>query len=157
MDVLEFAINMELDGVKYYHDLAEANKGNNLYTVFNGLADDESNHAKILKEKEQGIRFIKRKPIVLKARSIFSKAGFEGEPYKQPEQVDLYRVAMRKEMQSIELYQKLLRETGEDKDLFEFLIAQEKVHYQIMEEIVRLVDRPNVWVESAEFGRREEY
>ena len=62
------------------------------------------------------------------------------------------------ERESIELYKKLLSESSDDKELFEFLIKQEEEHYRLIEEIVKLVNRPNVWVESAEFGlRREEY
>lgn len=66
-------------------------------------------------------------------------------------------MAAEKEKQSIELYKKLLSESKEDKDLYEFLISQEEEHYNMMEEIVVLVNRPNEWVGSAEFGNREEY
>ena len=49
MNSIEFAINMELDGVKYYTEQAEINKDNSLNTVFLLLAKDEGNHARILK------------------------------------------------------------------------------------------------------------
>jgi rubrerythrin len=73
-----------------------------------------------------------------------------------PGQLDVYRLAMEKEKQSVDLYKKLLSESEGDKALFKFLIAQEEAHYKIMELIVKLVSRPNEWVESAEFGIREE-
>ncbi|HWQ41417.1 MAG TPA: rubrerythrin, partial [Desulfosporosinus sp.] len=40
---------------------------------------------------------------------------------------------------------------------FEYLIKQEEDHYTIIEQLVSLLSRPEEWVESAEFGVREEY
>ncbi|NBK25761.1 MAG: rubrerythrin, partial [Spirochaetia bacterium] len=37
------------------------------------------------------------------------------------------------------------------------IISEEKRHYAILEEMLKLVTRPHRWVESAEFGVREEY
>ncbi|WP_363319176.1 ferritin family protein [Desulfosporosinus sp.] len=51
MDILEFAIKMELEGEKYYTEQAKINKDNSLSTVFLLLAKDENIHAKILKNK----------------------------------------------------------------------------------------------------------
>ncbi len=48
MDILVYAIKMELDGEKYYKEQAKLNRENNLYNVFMDLAKDESDHAKIL-------------------------------------------------------------------------------------------------------------
>jgi rubrerythrin len=66
-------------------------------------------------------------------------------------------MALEKERQSIELYQKLLLHATDDRELFEYLIKQEQEHYGLLEEIIKMVNRPNEWVESAEFGLREEY
>lgn len=43
------------------------------------------------------------------------------------------------------------------KTVFQYLEGQEKKHCIILEELVKLVTRPKEWVESAEFGVREEY
>ena len=61
--------------------------------------------------------------------------------------------------QSIDLYTRLLSEATNDKKkrLFGYLIRQEKEHFEIMEELIVLINRPDDWVESAEFGVREEY
>ena len=44
-----------------------------------------------------------------------------------------------------------------EKKIFEFLIEQESDHYKVLEQLVEMVNRPNEWVESAEFGLRKEY
>ena len=41
MNILEFAINMELDGEKYYNDQAEITKDSYLKNIFLILAKDE--------------------------------------------------------------------------------------------------------------------
>ena len=63
------------------------------------------------------------------------------------------------EQQSIDLYSKYLTEAeGEsEKELFQFLIQQEKQHFEILDNWVALLKNAEDWVENAEFGNREEY
>jgi rubrerythrin len=57
------------------------------------------------------------------------------------------------------LYQDLLAnaEGPLENEIFEYLISQEKEHLTLFEELVTLLTRPEEWVESAEFGIREDY
>jgi len=48
VSALKFAIQMELDGERYYLEQAELNKDNNLRPVFVMLAGEERKHAEIL-------------------------------------------------------------------------------------------------------------
>ena len=63
------------------------------------------------------------------------------------------------EEKSIDLYKKLRSESdqAEQQKLLDFLIKQEKDHFALFEELTELVERPEAWVEDAEFGNREEY
>lgn len=63
------------------------------------------------------------------------------------------------EEKSIKLYQDMLKEADNDKDkeLLKFLINEENQHLILFEEFVKMVSRPEEWVESAEFGLREDY
>jgi rubrerythrin len=158
MDALKYAIEMELDGEKYYSKQAAASPQRNLKILFSMLAEDEKNHAAILKSKMEGQPYELDDSGHSPAKNVFTgMADFEIDIKKFPEQVDLYRLALEKERQSIELYQKLLSETTDAGELFEYLIKQEQGHFGILEEIIKMVNRPNEWVESAEFGLREEY
>ena len=161
MNSMEFAINMELDGQKYYTEQAEINRDNDLNTVFILLAKDEENHARILQNKFNDLTYELQDN---KTRSNFKNVFKETPDFKNkikeiPSQLDLYKFALEKEKQSIDLYKKLLSESTDDitKKLFEYLIKQEVEHFAILEELVLLVSRPDEWVESAEFGRREKY
>ena len=53
MDILEYAIKMEKDGAKFYHEQALKNKDNKLYPLFISLVKDEEKHEKIIREKSK--------------------------------------------------------------------------------------------------------
>ncbi|MFO7636818.1 MAG: ferritin family protein [Clostridia bacterium] len=156
MDILEFAIKMESDGEQFYLEQAANNKDNGLHTIFLMLAKDEHYHIRILREKEGTRHGSERMPSSTK--NVFDGMKDEISGIKQnPEQIDLYRKALDIERKSIDLYQQLQEESGGDGDLYEFLVQQEQEHYDVIDHIIKMVDRPNEWVESAEFGNREEY
>lgn len=158
MDILVYAIQMELDGEQYYTEQAAINRSNSLKTVFKALANDESNHARLLEEKSKGLCYGLNTRVHPSAQNVFANIkDFAMEIKKVPEQVDAYRLAMEKEKKSIELYKGLLAETADCRDLYEFLIAEEEEHYKMLEDIIEMVNRPNNWVEAAEFGNREPY
>ncbi len=158
MQLLNFAIEMEEQGMQYYREQAEKNRENSLYIVFNRLAEDEKHHAALIKNKLNHLPYQPEGSVMSTAKNIFDGLpNFKVNAKSNPEQLDVYRMALEMEKQSIDLYKKLLSKSKDDKDLFEFLIAQEERHYEIMELLVKLVGRPNEWVESAEFGIREDY
>jgi len=163
MDILEFAINMEIEGEKFYDDLAKKNKDNSISIVMQMLAKDEKEHANILRNRKLNMPEDQQKnnSTLTEAESIFKKAKSFKDIVKQtPDQLDTYRLALEKEQQSIDLYQRLLLKTPDDKvkQIFEFLINQEKEHYKIIEELVLMLKHAEDWVEDAEFGlRTEEY
>ncbi len=162
MTSLEFAIALEEEGEKYYLRQAELNQDNYLAVVFNLLAKDEKRHAEILRRqfvdqekvlevnsalKDEDNIFVGIKDFVVKLTDDSEK------------QLKVYDEALNKEKESIELYQKLHDEAKDDTEraLFAYLISQEKEHYHIFYNMLIMLNRPNEWVESAEFGLREEY
>ena len=162
MTSLEFAINLEIEGEKYYRKQAELNKDNYLKVVFELLAKDEKKHAEKLKNRlQRKVNDLKESSALKEVDNLFSGlndfvTNLNDESQKQ---LKAYDEAMKIEKQSIELYEKLHDEAKdiEDKNLFAYLIEQEKEHYELFFNIVTLLNRPNEWVEDAEFGLREEY
>ena len=69
MTSLEFAINLEIEGEKYYRKQAELNKDNYLKVVFELLAKDEKKHAE--KFLEEGSKL--KTYVFFKGRSIIFK------------------------------------------------------------------------------------
>ncbi len=161
MNTLEFAIKQETDGEKYYREQAMLNENNSLYTVCYMLAEDEKNHALVLSHKLKGLAYeLKDSHLLESARNIFADIGdIKREDKAVLSQRDFYTVALDMEEQSINLYTGFLSDATEDgeKKLFEYLIGQEKLHYEFIEKLVFLLKNAEQWVESAEFGRRGEY
>ena len=161
MNTLEYAIKMESDGEQYYREQAELNRENALYPVCIMLANDEAHHARMLKSRQS------RQPIEMpdsdtlqKAKNIFSEIGDIATANKSiPSQLDFYRLASEKETQSIALYSELMSKAEDNQDIafFEYLIVQEKQHYEVLDNLASLLRNTEEWVESAEFGLRKEF
>ena len=159
MDIFEFAIQMEHDGEKYYREQAEKNKDNGLKNVFEMLAEDEKHHAKILEDVSAGVSLIQTDTLT-KSKNIFDGMGdFKDATKAEPSQIDLYTMALEMEQKSIDLYQEYLEKADDmtQKEVFSYLVSQEKDHYAVIEELLIMVRHALQWVEDAEFGRRKEY
>ena len=161
MDIWEFAINMEHDGENYYREQAEINKNNSLNTVCLMLANDEHYHAQLLTSRLNEVPYeLNETDSQVKAEKIFKDIkNFKIGGKDKPSQLDFYRFAKAKEEQSIRVYTDYLLKVSDamEKELLKFLIRQEKIHYEILEELAALLRNAEEWVESAEFGLRKEY
>lgn len=158
MDLISFAINMEVEGEEYYRKQAAQHAGDGLKVVFTLLADEESIHAALLRKAAQGQPYTLEPSTRAQWQNVFTgKEAFQDETKSLPEQVDVYRMAHEMEEKSIALYKQLAEQDAENRQLYTLLIAQEQEHEQILDELIKRVNRPNDWVESAEFGLREEY
>lgn len=161
MNVLAVAISMEVDLEQYYLKQAEINKNNSLHKIFTMLANDERQHANILRSKSQELNYdLKASETFVESKKVFKEMkNFELEIKELPSQLDSFRMALDMEKKSIDAYNDILSETKDEKakELFEFLIKQEEEHYKTIEQLVIHLTRPEEWVEDAEFGEREEY
>lgn len=160
MNALEYAIDMEMDGEKYYSEQAKLNQNNSIRIVCLILAKAELNHAQILRNKLDGLIYdLSEAGSYLKMNNIFKDLGdFKSDIKKSPSQLDFYRVALELEKQSIDFYSNQLTSTLDinEKDLFRYLIEQERLHYSLLNEMVTMLRHAEEWVESAEFGLRNE-
>jgi rubrerythrin len=153
MDALELALSLELDLEKYYKEQAEKNKDNSLNIVFTMLAKEEEKHADITMPVTQ-------EDILVESRKLFGQLkDFKSDITDLPSQLDSYRLALDMEHKSLEFYHGL-KDNAQDENgnkTFSYLIKQEEIHCVLLEELVKLTARPEEWVESAEFGLREDY
>lgn len=161
MNTLEFAIQMEIDGRKYYLEQAKKNQDNDLSKIFNLLADSEKEHEELLRKRLKNEEYtLKEDGSISKIKSVFhGLKDYEASDIRNTTQLDVYRLAVDIEEKSIELYQGMLKTADNDKDkeLFEFLLKEENQHLALFDELVKMLTRPEEWVESAEFGLREDY
>lgn len=157
MNVMEFAVNLETEGEEFYRKQAKLNKDNQLYGMFTSLADDEHMHAEILKKRTTDFSDLPDSNLLDDIDVFSDEKQFKIEYKQSPDQLDYYREALKKEQESIDLYTKLMNENSENAKLFEYLIAQENKHYNLIYDLITLLERSESWVESPEFGVREDY
>ncbi|MBN2557903.1 MAG: ferritin family protein [Clostridia bacterium] len=160
MNILDFAINMELEGEKFYKEQAEAHSGKGIKAVFNMLADDEKMHSWILQSKRDKTEYKFVDSNLSGYMDIFrNEESFRSEIKETPDQIDIYRQALEKEKESIDLYRRLLSESAgiDETNLYGYLVEQEEKHYNLIYDLITLLERAESWVESPEFGVREEY
>lgn len=161
MNILEMALSLELDLEKYYKEQALLNEGNQLNTIFLMLAQEENNHAKLLINKRDNLSYdLEDSNLLAHSNKLFKEMKDYKHDIKDiPSQLDSYRMALDKEKQSSTFYENLLKDIQDNnsKTIFTFLLKQENDHCKILEDIILLLTRPEEWVESADFGLREEY
>lgn len=159
MNSIELAINLEMDGKRFYLEQAENTNDSGLKSIFHTLAEEESIHARILKNKAETLPY-ELVDTYSEIKNLFMEIGAYKDLIKvTPDAFDAYSAALENERKSIEFYSEMLQEATNEKDreIIEFIIEQENDHYKVMEQLVELVSRPKEWVESAEFGIRKEY
>jgi len=161
MSTLTLAMQMEIDGEQYYLRQAEITKGTSMHRVFLLLAEAEKKHAELLRKKYiLSDSSINDDILTAESTNLFSgKVDYKRDAGVVPGQLEVYAVARDMEQKSIDLYQEMLTEAKDEKtkQLIQFLIKQEQDHFALFDELVTLLRRPKDWVESAEFGKREEY
>ncbi len=160
MNSLDYAIRLEADGSGYYREQAKLNAGTTLERIFTMLAAEEERHELLLKDIRENVFSTLPTSDLPLNKNLFSDEGpLKNEIRDTITQLEIYQFAQGMEEKSIALYAGLLKETTDEKEraLLMFIEQQEHVHADILDELVVRISRPEEWVESAEFGPREEY
>ncbi|MEG6586755.1 ferritin family protein [Dendrosporobacter sp. 1207_IL3150] len=164
MNIFEYALKMELDGEKFYKDLAEKAMCKDLKVVLEGLAEDERRHYKIIQSAQSSNfnlseehRFLDTIQNVFANKQDFVLHNQEALIKLKYEQIDVYKGALLKEQESVELYKKLAGSLAlpEEKAICEKLMQEEIKHTEILEDIIQMLNHVNDWVEAAEFNHKD--
>jgi rubrerythrin len=160
LTAVEYAVKMEIDGERYYLAQAELHKDNGVAVVSRFLAEAERSHAQLLRDWMDRIPYsLENQAPFTGVKNIFSDLGdFRSEIKVTPSQLDFYRAALELEQKSIDLYAGFLAgsEDPRELELFRFLVGEENRHFALLDELVTMLRHAEEWVESAEFGLRNE-
>ena len=161
--ILDYAMQMEKDGEKYYRDLADQCGDTGLATILNMLADAEVKHYNVLQQMG------KKRPVQLEegtirddVKNIFARMMESGEENDfSMSEVELYKRAQQLEQRSRDFYEEKAEECDSpaDEEIFYQLADEEELHYQLLDSIVEFISRPlpGNWLENAEWYHSEEY
>ncbi len=161
MDIYQFAINFEQENREYYEELAERSASERIKNVFLELASEEAKHERIVKqlrdkENVEDLEF----DIIPKVNKVFEEIKADMPDSVMPkDQVDVYKKALNMEEKSKDFYAEKAEEVeGEKaKSVLERLAKEEEKHENIVRSIIELVNRPNTWLEDAEWYHLEDY
>ena len=159
MGLLDDAIALERKAEDNYRSAALNTADAGAKKVLDLLADEEAAHAAALTEMTAS-RDLSGIDLLEAARAWVGGAVEGGVGSISPDAG--LRQILERAMDLEQTTEAFYREQAsfadpEQKELLLALAEAEKRHYQLVSSLVIYFDRPNEWVESAEFGLREEY
>ncbi len=158
MKLLDTAIEMEREGAAFYDALTLEAEDDGLKKICSILADDERRHERIFRALRDGVAGDEVALDPLEAETLLS--ALDPDAFRETDsQKELYERALEIELKSIEFYTEGLEtlDRKEDAVIVKRIIREERRHYDILDTIIMMLNRPDRWVENAEFGNREEY
>ncbi len=161
MNIFEYAMEKEEYAKEYYRELAEKSPCKGMNYIFNLLSDEEQKHYDFVKKLKEGSKEIPPASTLAKdVKKTFTKMRESGEKFNfQAAHVELYKKAQEIEMNAKSHYLEKMDELKDDdqKKIFKILADEEQKHYDLLENIIDFVSRPQTWLENAEFHHIEEY
>ncbi len=163
-ELYQFAINFERENQDFYYECAEKAENKRLKGVFEELAAEEEKHERIIRDlAESGEGEEVESEIVTRAKEVFDDIAEDfamGADDSLPtDQVDIYREAQELERKSNNYYTDKAEETDDEevKQVFTRLAKEEKKHEEILENIIKMVNKPNTWLDDPEWYHLDEY
>lgn len=152
-EILENAINFEIKGESLYKDAANNSSSMFVKKIFNGLADDESDHEAALRQYLESIKNNKKfDPAEIEKISKSSPKkifGMQIEEFKRiskaaDDELAPFDAGIELEKESIRYYTESLSstETEEGKKLFQTLIDIENIHLQSLKKAKEFLQNP---------------
>lgn len=158
--LIDEAIALEERAEMNYRSAAETTTDASAAKILSLLADEEANHANALRTMNVGS--VGASDSLIGAAQDWIGGVIEGGSGAMSSDEELRQVlqhAMEIE-RATETFYRERGEVAEDPaiaELFSRLATIEKGHYLFVSSLAEYFDRPNEWVESAEFGLRPEY
>jgi rubrerythrin len=165
MNIYEFAMKMEQDGEAFYREMADQTSAEGVQRILNMLADDEVKHYHVVKQmRDQAIAPQMEDTAVLsQARNVFEQMQGQtfdaGQLVRGGPQLEVYREAQEIERKSRDFYQEKADEVSSatHRELMLRIAQEENRHYFLLDHMIEFVNRPQTWIEDAEFNHLEEY
>lgn len=159
MDIYEYAMQMEKDGEDFYREIASGTNDGGLKTIFTMLADAEVKHYALFRNMKNNDKVrMPDSPILNDVKNIFIEMREKKQFEADVSQVELYEKAQGIEQQTRDFYLAKAEEVvPAQKEIFLKIAEEEKRHYRILENIIRFVSQPDIWLENPEWYHLEDY
>jgi len=138
MNILEYAMKMELDGKKYYMDLVDQADNAGVKSLFNIIAQEEQCHYDILKSLTAKESLQSESNLLETSKNIFEQMFEEDKKVKTMVSKDALIHALKLEVESVKFYKDHMEKAEDplEKQVFEQLFNEEKKHYYLLEQLI---------------------
>lgn len=157
-DALDTAMDMEKEGYDVY--ISAAKKTTNKFgrATLEAIARKELDHMKAIENYSKDIKAAilmidpQDKEYYIRPIMAAIKDDLNSIPSKDLELQKAYQVAMKLEQKSYDLYKKLASEADDPqmKKFFEFLMGEENIHYELLQETLQYLDKTGDWYREQE-------
>lgn len=156
MNMYDFASIMEHDAEHLYRDLALKAPSSGVKEIFNMLADDEKKH-------ERAVEILKNKygahdldeTFLPEVTTVFEDMRQHLDDIElSTDELDDYKLALKMEKRGFAYYKEQLGRMGDDESLhlLRCIANQELYHIKTLENLIDMLERPQWWIENAEFS-----
>ncbi|MDP8207799.1 MAG: ferritin family protein [Candidatus Electryonea clarkiae] len=162
MNVFDFAMKMEKDGEEYYRNLIAQTDDKGLKTILGILADEEVKHYNVFKAMNEHQAEWSESSLMISAVNVFEEYKNQGEESLAKygdEAAAVYKTAQEVEKKSEEIYRKKAEEIDDEEQIkmLHRIADEEKRHWNILQNIIEMIERPGSWLENAEWRHQEEH
>lgn len=164
MNVFEYAMKMETDGRNYYLEQAGHINTPQLKRILLQLADDELKHYNIFKAMAEGrnaeYKEGEKTTILATVKNVFEQLKDENKQFSfAADAKKIWQEAQDVEKKSEDFYREKAGELTDDKQklIMNRIADEEHRHWVTMENVIQFLDRPQNWLEDAEWSNLEDY
>jgi len=158
MDILEFAMQMELDGKAFYEQQAAATANEGLRQISLSMAEEEERHYnyfKRLKENPDDINGVFTGPqTVKKIKNVFEQmADNPGGMQFGNDEISAWKEALKVEEKSKKFYEEQAEKEADPdrKRLFLKIAGEEQNHIYMIDGVLMYAKQPQTFADSAQF------
>ena len=158
MDLFEFSIQMEKDAEALYRKMAENAPVEGIKKVLLMLAEDEVKHRVAIEQLQKKLDVPAQKGVALDIKTVFDDMkGDDNVTSISTDAVEDYKRAVEIERRGMAFYKEKFEEADDpvSKQLFEALMKQETYHLRTCENLLDMVQKPEWWVDNAEFNPQD--
>ncbi|MFW5786958.1 MAG: ferritin-like domain-containing protein [Halanaerobiales bacterium] len=159
-NVFDFALEFEKEHRSFYEDLYDKTENRSLKKVFKDLAEQEKKHEEVvlkLQQKEE-VNDIESNILPVVKETFDKIASGLPESVLPDDQVEIYKKAREMEERTHKFYLEKAEDVESNiKKVFLKLAAEEKKHENILSNLIEFVNKPNTWLDDAEWYHLEDY
>ena len=164
LEALEFAMNFEEDGHKFYLEASKKTDNALGKEMFKSLAEEETRHIKMVKAIYENLNKVKEWPKSpdgkkkeekhLDFETIFTRVKDDIKETLEvnPDDTEALRVAKEMEIEGYKFYQKRAKKTKDplEKEFYQMLEKEESNHYEVINNTYEYLSNPSDWFSKKE-------